>query len=320
MNNAALQTDSEERRSRKPAYNEDLHARFISWMKQSGNGLNKAAHKLARSAKAITQYIDYEFEGDLEQLEQDARNFLRLEEEAKLVIEPGKFCDISLSREIWDVFQFCQAEGKQAGIIGFSGCAKTRTAVEFKKRHMETILVTLDVTKRSLGSVLSEILYSDGGVPYAATNSIMLNRIIRNFKHTSKLLIIDESQFASWEVFEAIRTIWDNVRTGIVYLGTPRLYAQMKGRRGFLWDQILSRFAVQKTIGGVSKTDVKLIADSIHPGLSKSCLEFLHEKARAPGRLRTMIELLNRAVGIHERERIPLNLQLLKEIDDLLSF
>jgi DNA transposition AAA+ family ATPase len=126
----------------------------------------------------------------------------------------------------------------------------------------------------------------------------LLDSIIWTAERAKKFLIVDDGHFLCWESFECIRTIHDLGGVGVAYLGQERLYDQMRGgaRTGFLYDQILSRLAVRRTISHVTRDDAKQIAEGICPELDKASIDFLYSKAQGQGRFRTMVHILDLAV------------------------
>lgn len=298
-------------------YDEDLHERFICWKEQNGISLRKLAPMLRWSYTSLGQYINYKYEGDLQVLEKDIRILLRRKEDPDLT-RADEFLKISTSLIILEVLQFCHEKGQMGAIIGPSGVSKTRTAKQYQKKKKEVVLITADPTKKNLSSILKAIANRVGSAIGTSSYEI-LNSIIEKLRNTDRLLIIDEAHFLQWEAFETVRTIYDQTGIGICYLGMPKLFVQMKGRKGYLWDQILSRISINRSISRIEKEDVKLIADSIHPGLPKNCVSYLHEIAGKPGKLRVVVELLKQAVDVHKTEKIPITLNLLKEINELMT-
>ncbi len=151
----------------------------------------------------------------------------------------------------------------------------------------------------------------DGGPDYCRFESI-----VHKLSQKDTFIIIDEAHLLKWEAWEIMRSLWDRAPVGILFLGMPRTLSQMRSGKGFLWDQISSRLAISRFISPVTEADVKLLTDSVCPGLSKACLAFLYEKASQRHRLRKMMELLKRAIQVSTEEGISINLQLLKELAD----
>ena len=205
--------------------------------------------------------------------------------------------------------------------IAPAGAGKTEAAKEYKRKNPTTILVTMDLTRRSLGSVLTIIAQKVNGRTYGTSlNSERLDAIIEGLQHSNRLLVIDEAHLLDWAAIETMRTIYDRAKVGVAFLGMPKLFEQMRGSgKAYSWDQISSRIQIQRYFNTADFHDVELIVGSICPGLPKNCLNLLHQKAREPGRFRNVVKLLTWAVRAHQIEKVPVNLKLLKEVDGLLT-
>lgn len=315
-----LSLEGDQRSNKVNIYDEDLHERFVRWMERSGTSLRQLAPALRRSYTSISNYMNHKYEGDLARLEKDIHALLRRKEEPWFNTKADGFCRISTSRLVWEALQYCQEKGEMGAVIGPSGVSKTRTAEEYHKRKSGTTLLTAGPTKRSYSSILRAIANGIGSSSGGISSDDLLSIIIDRVRNTDTLLIIDEAHFLTWEAFETARAIYDQAGIGICYLGMPKLYTQMKGRKSYLWDQIFSRISISRSVSRIEKEDVKLIADSIHPGLTKGCLNFLYEVAKEPGKLRVMTKLLKRAIEFHKTEKIPITLDLLKKMEHMRLF
>ena len=298
-----------------------LHNRFLLWRDHSGKSDKQIGAKLNRSEKIVHQYANLEYNGPISILERDVKSLLSREEDFDSATRPKVFCQTSIANSIFEVLEFCHRYQKMGMIISSAGAGKTEAAKEYKAKNPTTILITIDLTKRSLGAVLTvigeKVLHRSFG---NLLNSERVDVIIKELKNSDRLLIIDEAHLISWEAFETLRAIYDRSKTPIVFMGMPRLYSQMKdARNGFLWDQISSRIPIKRYVNEIKFQDVALLADSIYPSLPKKCLEFLYEKANGPGKFRSMLELLKSAVQFSEVDKIPIDLNLLKEINNLME-
>jgi DNA transposition AAA+ family ATPase len=295
-------------------YNEALYERFMNWKDQSGCSVHRIAKMLRRSEALVSAYIGRNFKGDLSSLEKDILNLLKREEDLDLVSSP-KFCMTSVAEEMWQVMQYADSSGKSAAILASSGTGKTTVIKEYKKRNPRTVLVLLDVSTRSMGSVLRLVTQCSGGQPRRATISEMLHVLIDRLKVSHRLLIFDDAHFLSWEGFELMRKLHDAAGIGVVYVGQERLYEQMKGtdNTAHLFDQIFSRIAAKRDDFKILKRDVVAIAESICPDLDKACIDFLYERAKGKGRFRIMINTLDAAIKLSKRYKEPLSVKLLRE-------
>lgn len=304
-------------------FNEPLHARFLRWRDHSGKSDKQIGAKLNRNEKIVKQYINLEYEGPISILEKDIKALLFREEDLDFTTRSDVFCETSISSSIFEVFEFCDRYDEMGMVISAAGVGKTETAKEYKSKNPNTVLITMDLTRRSLGSVLTTIgekvcHRSFGNL----LNSERLGTIIQELKNSNTFIIVDESHLISWEGLDSFKAIYDHSRVGIVFMGQVKLYNQMKkdSHKGFLWDQFSSRIAIQRYVGTIEFNDVALIANSIYSsGLPKKCLEFLYQKASGSGKFRSMVKLLKSTIRFSNLDKIPVNLNLLKEVDNLMK-
>jgi DNA transposition AAA+ family ATPase len=302
-------------------YNDALHERFLLWRDHSGNSINRIAGMLARSAAAISQYINKKYVGDLQKLERDVATLLRREEDYEFITRPKVFCNTLPAKLIWEVFQFCDKGCEMGLVVGPAGIGKTQTCNEYKRANPKSVLVTADIATRSVGTILRMIAKRVGSTPHGVgSNSALLHAIIDRMKHSRRLIIIDEAHFLTWEAFEVVRKIHDCAEIGIVYVGMERTYNQMKGtdNRAYLYDQIYSRISIKRNDIRIERDDVKTIAESISPGLGKDCIDYLFRKAQGKGKFRTVQKLLQVADTMRVEHKRPIDVEVLKMADQFL--
>ena len=200
--------------------------------------------------------------------------------------------------------------------VGRSGSGKTRTCNEYKRKNKASILVTADLTRRSISSVLMMIASKIAGTVRAGTNSLILDSIIDRLKGSNRLIIIDEAHLLRWENFEVIRKIHDCGKVGITYIGQERLYDQMKGDtdKAYLYDQIYGRITMKRDRFQVNRKDVQLIAESLKPGLDKECIDFLYKIAQLRKGFRNMTKTLKVAKVRHLNYGVEFDIKLLTEV------
>lgn len=301
-------------------YNEELHRRFVKWMERSEMSIRKVARMMGgKSYTSVGQYLNYRYEGNIKAFEYDVRRFLDRKERVRIPKE-RIFCKTPTSELIWEFLQSCHERHKIGGFIAPSGAGKTWTIREYKDKYPSTVLITANPTLRSFSAMLRTLAGKVGARSSNTALDDLMYRIIDKLSDSGKLVVIDEAHYLKFESFEIIRIIYDQAQTGFAYLGTPRLYSQMRGDNRFDWEQILSRITIRRSISEISYSDIRGIADTICPGLSKGALKFLYQVAQEPGRLRTAVDLLENAIEVAEAEEIRVSLQLLKDLKSLNDF
>ncbi|MCK4577920.1 MAG: AAA family ATPase [Candidatus Marinimicrobia bacterium] len=291
-------------------YNKEIHSELVRYIDRTGASLRDLVKEIRTNRTSLSQYLNYRYEGDLPAFERKIEAFLL--KKAPKTVGDG-ICETSVSRILMSLFNFCQTRRAIGAGVGESGVGKTTAMQVFARKNPNTTIITIDPTRSSITKILKLISHRIQSTRGGSADEL-LNGIIDKLRNSRQFLIFDESHFLSWSHFEAIRAVWDATSIGIVYLGMPRLYSQMKGQKAYLWDQIFSRISIARSLNIITREDVKLITDSICPGLSKSCHNYLHEIVQRPGRLRIVTALLKQANEISQRQQIPLTVDLLKDV------
>jgi DNA transposition AAA+ family ATPase len=289
--NSKLETGNQE-------YNDGLHEGFIRWMEQNGKSQRRIATMINMSEAYVSQYINKVFIGNLKEFEHDITTLLRREEDKQLIYKPEfQFCKTSASILIWEVLEYCDHKQKMGVAIAPSGSGKSVTAIEYQRQNRATILIPANITTRSLGATLRLIADKTGGKPQGTGSTLdsLIEMLIKRFKNSDRLLIIDEAHFLPYEGLEALRKFNDCSGIGVAYLGQERLYDQMVGRtdKAKLFDQIFGRILMKRDRINISKSDAKMISDTIWPDLGKDELKFAFEIAHKGGRLHRMKNILD---------------------------
>jgi DNA transposition AAA+ family ATPase len=294
-------------------YNGELLRRFQGWRSAQGISIKQAATMLNRSESQVEDYLNFNFQGDLANFEKDLKNLLRLKDQ-RIFVSQDRFLGLSPSLEILELFGFCKVHKLMGACTGVAGTGKTATAKAYARKNPGTIFVTADLARRSVSSIVQLLSGLQSCGSWGAHTSDLIERLVERLRYSEELLIIDEAHFLDWQGFEMIRTIWDRAQCGVVYLSAPTLYSEMRKRRGYQFDQILSRLAMRKSLDKILFSDVELLADSLYPGLKKDCLTFLFERGLESGRFRTIAYLLKQFKYLCLTEDLQPNVKLLKQI------
>lgn len=291
-------------------------ARFLRFKERFGETVETVAGLMGKSPEVITRYLKNDLDSHAKVLIQGTiRHFLDHHERSNPLPEGPVFSTTTVSRDIWEVLQWCGKAGMMGLITGPAGIGKTMTISKYKKKHGNASIITLGIATKSVGAILEAIAQALGIKLYSRTNSVYLDRIGERLRETHRLLILDEMHFCDWAAFEAVRQIWDLSQSGIVYVGQERMLDQMKGKKNtYLYDQCYSRIAVRRQVGGdISRDDVKLIAGSFSAELDRRSIDFLHQKACGPGHYRTLSNILKLSEQMSQTSKKPINLTILQQ-------
>lgn len=285
------------------------------WKDVSGSSVNVIAKMINRSSALVSQYINKKYPGDIKDVEKDIASLLRREQDLEFTTAQEVFCSTGPTKLIWEVLQYCDEQQDMGVAVGPAGIGKTQTCNAYKRKNRGTVFMTADIATRSVGAVLHLMAKKAGGTARARTNSQLLHHIIDKLKNSRRLILIDEAHFLTWEAFEVVRKIHDCAGVGVAYVGMERLYDQMRGgdNRAMLYEQIYSRIAIKRDDLTVTKADVKLIATAVAPGLDKASVNFLYDRAKGRGKLRTVVKLLKVATKMHTEFGEQMDLALLEQ-------
>ncbi len=290
--------------------------RFISFKERFGETVETVADQMGKSPDLIKSYLKNDLGSHAKMVVQGTiRHFLDRHEQSKPLPEGPVFSATAVSRSLWEICQWCNEKGEMGMITGPAGIGKTMTISRYKKKHGNVSIVTAGIARKSEGAILEAIAENFAIKLYGRSNAVYLDRISARLRETRRLLILDEMHFGTWGAFEAVRQLWDQSQSGIVFIGQERMLDQMRGKRNtYLYDQIFSRIAIKRQVGGdIPREDVKLLAGSFSVELDRRSVDFLHQKACGPGHFRTLTNILKLAVQMSEMSKKPINLTILQQ-------
>jgi hypothetical protein len=303
--------------------NEDaltLRGRVKRYMSFTHTQEGDIASELKRSPYLIRAWFKEDPVHDYAPLEKDLKTFLDRKTRDGIAFESSSFCLTRDAQIMYSALTFARQNCEMCAIVGASGSGKSETGLQVTRDYPETIYYVANPTTAAKGSVLALLSRPLHGVYRGeATNAVLLERIVENLVGSRRFLIFDESHFLSWEGLECVRTIHDRARVGIALLGQETLIAQMRGgRRAQLYDQIFSRLGIRVHLrSDATREDVAMLVNGIHPeGLDKKALEFLHYKACAGGKFRTMCKILKTAHNLAIEKQIKVDLELLRKVSE----
>ena len=132
--------------------------------------------------------------------------------------------------------------------------------------------------------------------------------IVDKLKSSGRLIIIDEAEHLPYKSLELVRRIYDKANVGIVLVGMPKLFKNLKGEKG-QYAQLYSRVGITALLEPLTEEDTKSIistitsiTENIYPVISKY----------TGGNTRVLTKLLVRAHRIAEINDTEINEDIIK--------
>lgn len=144
---------------------------------------------------------------------------------------------------------------------GRVGVGKTQALKAYARKNQAAILIPV-FQGIDHSTFINELIIKSGLVHSNGSISMQIAAIIRAFKGTDKVILIDEAEWLPARSFGALRRISDEAEIGVVLVGTPNLlpivqdpdgrFGQISSRIGF-WPSVVER---------VSESDCRLLVES----------------------------------------------------------
>jgi len=118
----------------------------------------------------------------------------------------------------------------------------------------------------------------------------MLNEIILRLKDSGRLIIVNQAEYLSQLSLELLRTIHDEAKIGLLLVGMPKLYFNLKGKKSE-FRQLFTRIGYKVKLENLKPVDTESIVNTIMPE-TKDLWDSFHNESLA--NTRALIMLLKR--------------------------
>lgn len=269
-------------------------------MKEKDYSLTHVSKSINVSAPRLHLWLNNKYTGNVDKINEVVKNFLEREELRERRIKFG-FINTSVAVDVFDIAKTCSIENIIGVCCGPAGLGKTVAVRQYAKENSEVVLIEADFgyTPKVLFSEIHKQLGFDG----CGTIHTMLLDIVEKLKSSDRLIIVDEAENLPYKALELLRRIYDKANIGILLVGMPRLFNNLKGEKG-QYAQLYSRVGITSLLESLSEDDMKAIistvtplVDSIYPKISTYC----------GGNTRVLTKLLVRAHRIAELNDMEIN-------------
>lgn len=211
------------------------------------------ARSIGVSGSAISQYMRGKYTGDVEALEKKINTYIENYHEqagSHENFEVMPTVDLAMIDSTCSEIVINQEMGV---IFGKAGTGKTVAIKEWVSKHPEAVLVET-MPMMSVKELLLSILEGLGKRDAQGSIFTLIKEIVKIFKKSERVLLIDEAENLTTKSLEAIRRIHDFSGVPVALIGTYALIQNMKGRNGELL-QLYSRVNNKWEMRGLGDDD-----------------------------------------------------------------
>lgn len=209
----------------------------------------QVAKEIGLSTATISQFLDGSYKGNNKKVKNTIDKYIeQIKERNKIKNGISFYPELYNSRQTLFICNYAHLNNDIALICGAAGAGKTTALNHYKANNIGVIMVTADPCCSTTLGILKRILLALNK-PIKGDKSVMFNDLIKYFKGSNKLLIIDEADNLNFTALQTIRTLNDKAKIGIVLSGNDKIYRQMlTGQKSYEFEQINSRVFVRKQV------------------------------------------------------------------------
>lgn len=301
---------------------EQVRDMLRSYLEATGKSQSLIAKAIGFSPAALTGFLKGTYAGDMDEIAVRIQEYLDRETQRLSGPQEPKFVETNFAKQMQMVIEYTRMNNDIGMIHGDAGVGKTTVLQLYVERHSEVIFITAGVDLSTPKAVAEELLDQLGRKEYYGGLNKMGKIIIQALKvkgSSGRLIIIDEANHLNARAKEFLRKINDQAGVGIIYCGTHDLYQQMRGAKGIIYAQLLSRIGIRRSIDRkeISKDDISLLFEQSSK-LDDDCLQVLYEQAKGEGGIRYAKKLYMLASSLSYGANKTLSIQFLHDASEML--
>lgn len=274
------------------------------------------ARETSLSPAAVSTWLKGEYKGDNNAVEEKISIWLaawkRKNAAADLAPTLPQWVATPTAQKIIGALAYAQIAGDITVIYGGAGLGKTCSHEEYQRKNPNVWLVTMAPDTAGIFAALEEIAETIGlrGIPGRASR--LRRELVKKFRGSAGLLIIDEAQHLSVEALESIRAIHDATGIGLALSGNEKVYTNLfGGGKMATFAQLHSRVGRRLRLTRTSRNDAAAMLDA--GGIKgKQEREMLIEIALKGRALRGMVKVWNLAMMSSKGCAEPFNVKHIK--------
>ena len=260
---------------------------------------SQIARETGLTAPVISPWLKNRYAGDNQAVEKKLEQWLSSKEKKASVSNAfpaaPEWLDTPTGRKILNVMAYAQHAGDISVVYGGAGLGKTCTLEHYASENPQVWIACMSPAHGGVAAALEEIAEVVGLRGFPGRAARLHRELVRKFKGTGGLLIIDEAQHLNINAIEAIRALHDASGVGLALVGNESVYARLTGgSRTATFAQLFSRIGKRLRLTKPTDEDVYALAD--HFSISgKKERQALVEISQKEGALRSVVKTLRLA-------------------------
>lgn len=223
----------------------DLVARSVAYMEEKKLSQVKLATLVGVAESTFSRWLKGNYPNP-EAIDQKVNNFFEKESIREEVVDAKNigFAMTTVSRNVWQVLEYCRIQRAIGVVYGDAGIGKTRTMQEWANGKTDVVVVTATPAFNSPKSFLKLLAKQLKTIRAGAMDDIFMD-VLDKLTGTDKTIVIDEAQHLTHKTLEIVRSINDSTDTAIILIGNAIVYSKLLGKQQAEFAQLFSRLGMR---------------------------------------------------------------------------
>lgn len=244
---------------------------------------SQAAREMGYSGPVLSAYRSGKYEGDVEKIERAIVVWAARTEQAhaRKRVPVVETTDL---KKIANAIGIAHTEKDIALIVADAGAGKSTAIKWYLEKNPRTTLVINVVSGMNRKMLVTDIARQLGIDTARVQLNVLVTNVAEALSERNMVVILDEADYLKPDALEFTRRlVYDLGQSGLVLAGLPRLKGYIQNLRND-HRQLESRIGVFLSLGGLTKTDAKLILNSVWADAGSDILEAIYAVSRTDTR------------------------------------
>lgn len=248
-----------------------------------GMSFSQAAREMGYSGPVLSAYRSGTYSGDVEKLENAVVVWAGRTEQAhaRKKIPTVETADL---KKIVNAIGIAHTEKDIALIVADAGAGKSTAVRFYQDKNPRTTLVINVVSGMNRKMLVTDIARQLGLDTVRVQLNALISTVAATLAERNMVVILDEADYLKPDALEFTRRlVYDLGSSGLVLVGLPRLKGYIQNLRND-HRQLESRIGVFLPLGGLTKSDARIILNSVWEDAGDEILNAIYNVSRTDTR------------------------------------